>query len=101
MMKKSLNLISALLIIFSLFGCSAETGGQNKPQLPQLPVSVKPVVRMDMKDTVTVYGSLHLRQEAKIASQFDGRLEDFNLLPGDHVQKGQRIGTIIPHQRYG
>jgi RND family efflux transporter MFP subunit len=40
-----------------------------------------------------------MRQEARVASQFNGRLDEFSLLPGDKVKRGQRIGTIIPAER--
>ena len=99
MIKKSVFFVTVLFLISFFYGCTSDGEKQNKAELPQIPISVKAVVRMDMNDTVSVFGALHLRREAKIASQFDGRLEDFNLLPGDAVQKGQRLGTIIPPAR--
>ncbi len=50
-------------------------------------------------DTVWIYGEVKLRQEALLASQFDGRLDGFTLLMGDRVKKGQKLGVIIPPMR--
>ena len=54
---------------------------------------------MDMVDTVWIYGEVKLRQEALLASQFDGRLDGFTLLMGDRVKKGEKLGVIIPPMR--
>jgi RND family efflux transporter MFP subunit len=54
---------------------------------------------MDMVDTLRIYGEVRLRQEALLASQFDGRLTEFSLLLGDRVKKNDQIGLIIPPQR--
>jgi multidrug efflux pump subunit AcrA (membrane-fusion protein) len=94
-----LTYLSAILLIVIVGGCATEEEQQHSSKLPQLPITVTTVSIMDMKDTVSVYGVLALRKEAKIASQFDGRLEDFDLLPGNYVKKGLRLGTIIPPQR--
>ncbi len=57
------------------------------------------VQRMDMVDTVRIYGRVELRHEVRLASQFDGRLSEFSLLLGDRVHKGQKIGEIVPPAR--
>jgi len=54
---------------------------------------------MDMQDTIHIYGEVKLRQEAMLASQFDGRLAGFSLLMGDHVTKGEKLGIIVPPMR--
>ncbi len=89
-----------LLAIFVLTSCSS--GSEKKvaeAPIPALKISVTDVVRRDMQDTVRFYGSVKLRRHVRLASQFDGRIKDFSLLPGDRVAKGDRIGTIIPPMR--
>ena len=65
----------------------------------KLHIKVMPVQRMDMVDTLRIYGRIKLRQEAFVASQFDGRLTGFSLLMGDTVKADEQIGTIIPPER--
>jgi len=96
----SRNTSALLAILLMASGCdnpSAQNQGSNAP--PRVTVATAAVTRADIVDTVNIFGTVHLRQEAKVASQFDGRLSDFALLPGDQVQKDQRIGTIIPPAR--
>ena len=62
-------------------------------------VSIAPVTTNDIIEVIHIFGTVRMRQEARFASQFDGRLDDFSLLPGDKVKRGQRIGTIIPAAR--
>ena len=63
---------------------------RDKTELPQ---------RANMQDTIKIYGEIKIRNEANAASQFEGRLIDFTKLPGDNVNKGDRIGTVIPAER--
>lgn len=75
---------------------------QESPSLRQpdpLSIQVEKVGRMDMTDSIHIFGNVKLRQEAKLASQFDGRLTGFSLIQGDRVEAGQKIGTIIPPMR--
>ena len=93
------SLRSSMLIVLSIaFSCqesdlTTEQGDQKQR------IKVAPVQRMDMVDTVRIYGKIKLRQEALVASQFDGRLTDFPLLMGDTVKAGEQIGTVIPPAR--
>lgn len=66
---------------------------------PTVRVQTATVIRRDMLDTIWFYGTVKLRQEALLASQFDGRLTDFSLVLGDHVKKGEKLGTVIPPMR--
>jgi len=95
---KSLRLFTLLIIIF-LSSCQKTelTPSQTADQLLHIKTAL--VARWDMIDTVRIYGQVKLRQEALLASQFDGRLADFSLLLGDRVKKGEKIGIIIPPQR--
>ncbi len=54
---------------------------------------------MDLTDSIRIFGVVKLRQEAFLASQFDGRLKEFSLLRGDKVEEGQEIGVIVPPKR--
>ncbi len=67
--------------------------------VPSAKITVAAVSRRDMTDTVHIFGGVVLRQEVQLASQFDGRLEEFTLLMGDRVTKGRRLGVIIPPMR--
>jgi len=91
---------------FFIFGplivliCSCNQRGTTDPkELPPLTVRVEKVTRMDITDSIQIYGMVKLRQEAFLASQFDGRLTGFTLLQGDRVEQGQEIGIIIPAGR--
>jgi multidrug efflux pump subunit AcrA (membrane-fusion protein) len=67
--------------------------------LPPLNVGVEKVTRMDITDSIQIYGLVELREEAFLASQFDGRLTGFTLIQGDRVGVGQEIGIIVPPER--
>jgi len=99
-MKHSLLII--ILTILSLVACrqgKTPTSASGTKAAPSVRIKTTPVVRMDMLDTIRIYGEVKLRQEALLASQFDGRLADFSLLMGDHVIKGEKLGIIIPPMR--
>jgi multidrug efflux pump subunit AcrA (membrane-fusion protein) len=86
------------LVILLLGSCKQQE--TNTPvQLPPLSIQVEKVTRMDLTDSIQIFGMVKLRQEAFLASQFDGRLTGFSLLQGDHVGKDQEIGVIVPPMR--
>ena len=94
---KRLFFLSVLL--FAILSCQKSDQATEKAPEPVMHITAEPVVRTDMIDTVRIYGEVKLRQEALLASQFDGRLTEFSLLIGDWVKKNQQIGVIIPPQR--
>jgi len=99
-MKKPIYLLTVILLITS---CGQQPAGEEKLQeresLPVTEITAASVVRRDMTDTIRIYGGVALRQEVKLASQFDGRLQGFSLLMGDHVRKDQQLGVIVPPMR--
>jgi len=86
------------LLITSLISCNQSEPEKTKEH-PPLRISEETVTRMDITDSIQIYGVIKLRNEAFLASQFDGRLADFSLLQGDKLKNGQRIGTVIPPLR--
>ncbi len=93
-----IRIIYFLLIIIFLPSCKPSDPVKQENH-PPLSISAELVSRMDMTDSVVIYGVVELRNEAFLASQFDGRLRDFSLLRGDELKEGQKIGTIIPPLR--
>jgi multidrug efflux pump subunit AcrA (membrane-fusion protein) len=91
----------AVLIVLIFNACLQQSGNETPPprEIPRLEITTATVTRRDMVDTVWIYGEVKLRQEALLASQFDGRLDGFTLLMGDRVKKGQKLGVIIPPMR--
>ncbi len=87
-----------ILITLALSSCKEKKPAE-KTDHPPVQIQTAPVSRMDMLDTVVIFGQVKLRNDAWLASQFDGRLTDFNLLNGDKVKEGQKIGVIIPPMR--
>jgi Cu(I)/Ag(I) efflux system membrane fusion protein len=81
-----------------MFSCNQQ-GTTDSKELPPLNIRVESVSRMDITDSIQIFGMVKLRQEAFLASQFDGRLTGFTLLQGDRVEKGQEIGIIVPAGR--
>jgi RND family efflux transporter MFP subunit len=90
-----------VFIVFMLNSCLQKPGNEIPPprEIPRIEITTADVSRRDMVDTVWIYGEVKLRQEALLASQFDGRLDGFTLLMGDRVKKGQKLGVIIPPMR--
>lgn len=86
--------ICALVIM--LLGSCRQQETNNEISIPPLSIQVEKVTRMDLTDSIQIFGMVKLRQEALLASQFDGRLTGFSLLQGDRVEKGQQIGVIVP-----
>lgn len=87
------------LIIMLVSSCNKRESEATPPPYAFLRVTAAPVMSKTLIDTVFIYGSVRLRQEAMLASQFDGRLTDFSWLVGDKVKKGQQLGIIVPPQR--
>ena len=96
-MRSSQFYIYALVILL-LVSCNPQETSSPK-HLPPLSIQVEKVSRMDITDSIQIFGMVKLRQEAKLASQFDGRLKEFSLLQGDRVEEGQEIGVIVPPMR--
>lgn len=99
-MKKIIFL--TFFIIPGLFSCRQNQETQDfssAKEIPAVQIATAPVIRQDLTDTIHIYGEVALRQEAFLASQFDGRLKDFTILLGDRVNKGQKLGTIVPPMR--
>ncbi len=88
----------SLVIILFLGSCTPKEPAKQKEH-PPLTIQVDSVFRMDISDSIQIYGVVKLREEAFLASQFDGRLKNFNFLRGDKVEKDQKIGTIVPPLR--
>ncbi len=90
-----------LILLFILLGTSCARRQKKVEKEAKLVLKIKTAVAgtADMVDTLQIYGEVKLRQEADLASQFDGRLTGFSLLPGDQVKKGDLLGIIIPPMR--
>ena len=86
------------LVIMLLVSCNQHETTP-RTDLPPLSIQVEKVTRMDITDSIQIFGMVKLRQEAFLASQFDGRLTGFVLLQGDRVEEGQEIGVIVPPMR--
>lgn len=96
-MKKYLFfLLTGFIFILS---CADSDPSPAPPPDVKLHVRTAAVTRGDISDTLHVFGRVALRQEAFLASQFDGRLTDFSLLLGDRVKKAQQVGILIPARR--
>ena len=95
------TLLAAMLAILLAAGCdpASEAAPDESAEGPVLKVRTAPVQAMDLRDTLTFYGSVAFRQESFLASQFEGRLSEFSLLTGDRVRKGEQIALIIPPGR--
>jgi len=93
------KLFFLIVLLLANFSCQKSEQATDNAPGPVMHIKAAPVVRMDMIDTVRIYGEVKLRQEALLASQFDGRLTEFSLLIGDRVRKNQQIGVIVPPQR--
>ena len=87
-----------VLIIILLASCNQHET-TSRTGFPPLSIQVEKVTRMDITDSIQIFGIVKLRQEAFLASQFDGRLKGFSLLQGDRVEEGQEIGVIVPPMR--
>jgi multidrug efflux pump subunit AcrA (membrane-fusion protein) len=85
-------------VILLLVSCNQRKSIESA-DLPPLRITVEKVTRMDIWDSIQIFGMVKLRQEAFLASQFDGRLTGFTLIRGDRVEEGQEIGTIVPPER--
>jgi membrane fusion protein, multidrug efflux system len=100
MCYKFIHSILALILAPALFiACGKAAEPAVEKSAPVVRVKTALVSRANMTDTLNIFGTVALRQEAFLASQFDGRLSDFSLLLGDRVQKGEQIGTIVPAER--
>lgn len=95
---RTFRIFTYALLFILLQACNQKESAPATPVDP-LAIQVEEVTRMDVTDSIQIFGSVKLRHEAFLASQFDGRLTGFSLLRGDRVEAGQEIGTIIPPMR--
>lgn len=95
---RTFRIFTYILLLALLHACNHQETTHRPPVAP-LAIQVEEVGRMDVTDSIQIFGSVKLRHEAFLASQFDGRLTGFSLLQGDRVEAGQQIGTIIPPMR--
>ena len=79
-----------------IWGCSSPPPANESNSGSKLTIQTQPVKIGNITDTINMYGQVALRQEAWLASQFEGRLEGFSMLKGDKVSKGQLACIIIP-----
>ncbi len=99
---KIVGVIAGIVLLSALLtACDSSGDAPEKISEKPAPLKIKSkkVQKMDMTDTLNIYGTVAFRQEAFLASQFEGRLSDFSLLIGDRVHKGQKIAAIIPPGR--
>lgn len=96
-MRTSRYYICAIVILL-VISCNRQKTTEST-DLPPLSIKVERVTRMDIADSIQIFGMVKLRQEAFLASQFDGRLTGFTLIQGDQVGEGQEIGIIVPPER--
>lgn len=87
-----------IAVILLMVSCHQQKNTEST-DLPPLGIKVEKVSRMDITDSIQIFGMVKLRQEALLASQFDGRLTGFTLIQGDQVEQGQEIGIIVPPER--
>jgi multidrug efflux pump subunit AcrA (membrane-fusion protein) len=93
------NIYIIIAPVFLLMVSCKQAGTGVPAELPPLTIGVEKVMRRDMTDSIQIFGMVKLRQEAFLASQFDGRLAGFTLIRGDRVGKDQEIGIIVPPER--
>ena len=99
MNARFVQLGSLLAASLAIVGCANHADTRDAKADTRIKVATAPVTRQDMLDTLSIFGSTALRQEASLGSQFDGRLMDFSLLLGDLVHKGQLLGRVVPAGR--
>jgi multidrug efflux pump subunit AcrA (membrane-fusion protein) len=87
-----------VFVILLMVACNRQKTSEST-DLPPISIKVEKVTRMDITDSIQIFGMVKLRQEAFLASQFDGRLTKFTLIQGDRVEEGQEIGIIVPPER--
>lgn len=97
--ERYMKVLWILIFVMAVFSCQEDKTTAVNNVEAELRVKTALVSRIDMVDTVWIYGDVRLRWEAQLASQFDGRLTEFRLLIGDLVKKSQKIGDIIPPAR--
>ncbi len=97
--KAKVRFVFLFLLLIAGISCSNQKNKNKNHTTPTLLIKAQKASLADMSDTLQVYGEIKLRQEAYLASQFDGRLTNFSLINGQHVKKGQQQGIIIPAMR--
>ncbi len=93
------SIISMAVLSLLLLACGKTEEVKTSIAIPIMKVTTERPLITDMQEAIKIYGEIKIRNEAHVASQFEGRLSDFNKLPGDRVKKGERIGTVIPAER--
>ncbi len=91
-----LFLVATLLFLFS---CGNKNDKNTGTQKPVVTVKVEEATVGDIADSVEIFGEVKLRNETFVGSQFDGRLTGFSLIEGDEIEKGEKLGIIVPPMR--
>lgn len=99
MLLFKINKFLFLFVLIIRVGCQTNTQTTPVKIDGKIQLKTAPVIMGDITDTISIFGELALRQEAWLSSQFDGRLDEFTMLRGNKVEKGQLAGVIIPAER--
>ncbi|MBW2032170.1 MAG: efflux RND transporter periplasmic adaptor subunit [Deltaproteobacteria bacterium] len=81
-----------LLICLVFFaGCRENTSAESKPPEPKRQVTVVPVQKGDLAETLLLTGTLNAAQEVKITSKIPGRVEKVPVEEGTLVKTGDML----------
>jgi membrane fusion protein (multidrug efflux system) len=87
---------AALAAALALAGC----GRESAPQDPQaVPVTVAPVLAMEIEERIEATGQLVARDHAQIAAEVTGRVTEILVEEGVSVGAGEPVLTIDPERR--
>jgi biotin carboxyl carrier protein len=94
-MKRGKSLCYILCVIFfALFGCSRNTGKEEKQVSPKVPVEVVQARTGLMTDYAELMATSTFFDKAVVKAPAGGFVENSSVNPGDFVKKGQQIMTL-------
>lgn len=80
--------VSLPAILLGACGGQPGASGSGGPPESVIPVEVKPVVRVDIEETVELIGTVRSRNRAQLASEIQGTILKYERLDGESFQAG-------------
>jgi RND family efflux transporter MFP subunit len=82
-----------VLFLLGLLGFGCNEADAQQPQRPPAPVIVAQAQQQSMATTITATGTVASRNDARLATEVEGRLE-WMAEPGTRVKKGQSVARL-------
>lgn len=91
-------LLSGILILFLVAGCSQEQTTQKEEKVKTVNVETKTIKKQPFERYLKLVGNVESQNDVRISAEVSGRIEKYFVEQGDHVKKGDPLLKIDDSQ---